>query len=49
MFNLIGSICVGDKTSCGGTVVTGAPAMGVKGRAVARIGDRIACKYHCVI
>lgn len=49
MFSLIGSICVGDKTSCGGTVVTGTPATDVNGRAVARVGDRIACKHHCVI
>jgi uncharacterized Zn-binding protein involved in type VI secretion len=49
MFTLIGSICVGDKTSCGGTILTGSPVTDVNGRSVARIGDRIACKYYCVI
>jgi uncharacterized Zn-binding protein involved in type VI secretion len=49
VFNLIGSICVGDRTSCGGTVATGTPTTDVNGRSVARIGDRIACKYHCAI
>lgn len=49
MFSILGSICVGDKTSCGGTVVTGAPFSTVNGRKIARVGDRIACKKNCTI
>jgi uncharacterized Zn-binding protein involved in type VI secretion len=49
MFSVLGSICVGDKTSCGGTVITGAPLSDVNGRAIARVGDKIACKKNCVI
>lgn len=49
MFSILGSICVGDKTSCGGTVITGSPFSDVKGRAIARVKDKIACKKSCVI
>lgn len=49
MFSILGSICVGDKTSCGGTVVTGSPFSDVNGRGIARAGDKIACKKNCVI
>jgi len=49
MFSIIGSICVGDKTSCGRTVISGNLTTTVNGRAVACIGDRIDCKYGCVI
>ncbi len=49
MFDIIGSICVGDKTSRGCTVITGSPSTDVNGRAIARTGDRIACKRRCVI
>lgn len=49
MFTIIGSICVGDKTSCGGNVISGSPFTDVRGRAVARKGDRISCKYNCTI
>ncbi|QOY96504.1 PAAR domain-containing protein [Massilia sp. UMI-21] len=46
---MLGSICVGDKTSCGGTVVTGSPFSDVNGRGIARQGDRITCRKNCVI
>jgi uncharacterized Zn-binding protein involved in type VI secretion len=49
MISILGSICVGDKTSCGGIVATGSPFSDVNGRAIARVGDRIACKKNCVI
>jgi uncharacterized Zn-binding protein involved in type VI secretion len=49
MFSIVGSICVGDKTSCGGIVATGSTSACVNGRAIARVGDRIACKKNCVI
>jgi uncharacterized Zn-binding protein involved in type VI secretion len=49
MFSILGSICVGDKTSCGGTVVTGSPFSTVEGREIARVGDKIACRKSCVI
>lgn len=49
MFSILGSICVGDKTSCGGTVITGSPFSDVNGRPIARVGDKISCKKNCVI
>jgi uncharacterized Zn-binding protein involved in type VI secretion len=49
MFAILGSICVGDKTSCGGKVVTGSPFSNVSGRGIARMGDKIACKKNCSI
>jgi len=49
MFLILGSICVGDKTSCGGMVVSGSTFSTVNGRQIARIGDRIACRKNCVI
>ena len=49
MFDLLGFICTGDKTSCGGTVVTGSLASTVNGRPIARVNDRIACRRSCVI
>lgn len=49
MFSILGSICVGDKTSCGGTVITGTPCCTVNGRAIARVNDKIACRKNCVI
>lgn len=49
MFSIIGSICVGDKTSCGGTVVTGSAFSDVNGKPVARIGDKISCRKNCTI
>lgn len=49
MFSILGSICVGDKTSCGGTVATGSPFSDVNGRAIARKGDKIACAHSCII
>ena len=49
MFSILGSICVGDKTSCGGTVCTGSLFSDVDGRSIARKGDKIACPHSCVI
>jgi uncharacterized Zn-binding protein involved in type VI secretion len=49
MFAILGSICVGDKTSCGGVVITGSQFSDVNGRGIAREGDKIACKKSCVI
>lgn len=49
MFSILGSICVGDKTSCGGSVITGSQFSDVNGRGIAREGDKIACKKSCVI
>jgi uncharacterized Zn-binding protein involved in type VI secretion len=49
MFSILGSVCVGDKTSCGGTVITGSPFSDVNGRAIARVNDKIACKKNCLI
>ena len=49
MLKIIGSICVGDKTSCGGTVVSGSSCSTVNDRAIARLGDKISCKKNCVI
>lgn len=49
MFKILGSICVGDKTSCGGIISTGSTSANVNGRPIARVGDKIACKKNCVI
>jgi uncharacterized Zn-binding protein involved in type VI secretion len=46
VFSILGSVCVGDKTSCGGTVITGSPFSDVNGKAIARVNDRIACKKN---
>jgi len=49
VFDIIGSICVGDKTSCGRRVVTGDWTTDVDGRILARLGDKTDCKYRCTI
>ncbi len=49
MFSILGSICIGDKTSCGGTVATGSEFCQVNGRSIARQGDKIACEKNCAI
>ncbi len=36
-------ITVGDKTDHGGTVISGSPSHDVRGRAIARLGDKVAC------
>jgi uncharacterized Zn-binding protein involved in type VI secretion len=36
-------ITVGDKTDHGGTVISGAPHHNIRGKAVARLGDKVAC------
>lgn len=36
-------IVVGDRTSHGGVVITGAPFSDVDGKAIARIGDKVTC------
>lgn len=49
MFSVIGAICVGDKTSCGGTVVSGSMLSDIDGKQIARIGDQISCRHNCKI
>jgi uncharacterized Zn-binding protein involved in type VI secretion len=44
MFSILGNICMGDKTSCDGTVATGSPFSDLNGRGIARAGDKITCK-----
>lgn len=39
-------ICVGDRTSHGGQVITGAVATQVLGRLLARVGDKVSCPLH---
>lgn len=39
-------IVVGDKTSHGGVVVTGAPSSDIDGKAIARVGDKVTCPKH---
>lgn len=41
-------ILVGDRTSDGGTVITGSPTDYVQGRAIARQGDLVDCPGHGV-
>lgn len=36
-------IVVGDKTSHGGTVISGAPTVTSNGKPVARVGDKVTC------
>lgn len=36
-------ITVGDKTDHGGTVISGSPDHDIRGRAIARLGDKVAC------
>ena len=36
-------ITVGDKTDHGGTVISGSPNHDIRGRAIARLGDKVAC------
>ncbi|MCH2240622.1 MAG: PAAR domain-containing protein [Aquabacterium sp.] len=50
MFDILGFICVGDKTSCGGTVITGSNNdFDASGRRISRIGDSIGCRHNCKI
>lgn len=39
-------IVVGDRTSSGGSVVSGSPETDIDGKPVARIGDMAACPLH---
>ncbi|WP_341313469.1 PAAR domain-containing protein [Paraburkholderia sp. IMGN_8] len=39
-------ICLGDKHSHGGRVVTGASQSDINGKAIARVGDRAVCNVH---
>lgn len=39
-------IYVGDRTSHGGTVLTGSERIKVGGRRAARVGDRVSCPLH---
>jgi len=36
-------ITVGDKTDHGGTVISGSPDHDIRGNAIARLGDKVAC------
>lgn len=36
-------ITVGDKTDHGGTVISGSPNHDIRGRAIARLGDKVDC------
>lgn len=40
------AIVVGDRTSSGGTVLTGSPFTDINGMAVARVGDKAFCPKH---
>jgi len=46
---IIGWIRVGDKASCGGTVVEGDPRCSGRGRSYAFLGARVVCREDCVI
>lgn len=36
-------IVVGDKTSHGGVVISGAPSSDIDGKPIARVGDKVTC------
>ncbi len=36
-------VVVGDKTSHGGIVISGSPSRDINGKAIARVGDNVAC------
>lgn len=36
-------ITVGDKTDHGGTVISGSPHHNIRGKAIARLGDKVSC------
>jgi uncharacterized Zn-binding protein involved in type VI secretion len=36
-------ITVGDKTDHGGTVISGSPDHDIRGKAIARLGDKVSC------
>lgn len=40
------TICVGDKTSHGGVVLTGSAQVSIDGRFVTRKSDRVSCPKH---
>ncbi|CNK29942.1 PAAR domain-containing protein [Yersinia alsatica] len=40
------TICVGDKTSHGGVVLTGSAQVSIDGRFAARMSDRVSCPKH---
>ncbi len=39
-------ICVGDKTSHGGVVLTGSDVVSIDGKSVARMFDKVSCPVH---
>ncbi|MCE1848690.1 PAAR domain-containing protein, partial [Enterobacter hormaechei] len=39
-------LLVGDKTTCGGQIITGDHTMTFNGRATAREGDKVTCGKH---
>ncbi|MFM1348781.1 PAAR domain-containing protein [Yersinia proxima] len=40
------TICVGDKTSHGGVVLTGSAQISIDGRLIARKSDKVSCPKH---
>jgi uncharacterized Zn-binding protein involved in type VI secretion len=38
--------CLGDKTSHGGTIISGSDTRKVRGKPVARLGDKVTCPVH---
>lgn len=49
MFSILGCIVVGDKTSCGGTVVSGSMTDDIDGKPISRVGDQVSCRHSCNI
>lgn len=49
MFSILGCIVVGDKTSCGGTVVSGSMTDDIDGKPISRVGDQVSCRHSCKI
>ena len=43
MGTILNIITVGDKTDHGGTVINGSSNHNIRGRAIARLGDQVAC------
>jgi uncharacterized Zn-binding protein involved in type VI secretion len=41
--SIVGFIVIGDRTSHGGTVISGDPVWTIDGQPVARIGDQVTC------
>lgn len=39
MFSILGGVCVGDKTSCGGPVIISSPFSELNGRAISCVSE----------